>query len=417
MTRPFRGRLKRDLGAVAAGQIAFALGQWAVGAVLAKMAGVEAMAGFGLALAISSPIYFLTNMSLRSAVARDAAGAFAFADYWRARLIATGLAALAMAVAAFAIGFGRGGDIAAAILLYAAVRTVDAVFDLVYGAKQRDGDARQVAVSLTLRGLTAPTACAVGLLLSDGALWGAFAAMAVVLGALLAVSEWRAVARLRTEEPWRRGGRAVIAHAWPLGIGAACIALETAIPRYVIEARMPGDALGYFTALFLFFLAPIVVANGFGSGATPHLGRAFAAGDRARFMRLTAGLVAFAAAMGGSGMAVAHVAGKEALALLYTDAYAAYSDVLILIMAAAGMRAVGSLLQTALVAAGRFKSHMAVHGGLALLSLAIAPPLIDAYGLAGGAWTLIAIGAAHSTAMTVLLAVTIRRFPAGTAAR
>lgn len=414
---PFRGRFKRDMIAVATGQVAYALGQWAVGASLAKMAGIEAMATYGLALAISSPIYFLTNMSLRTAVARDAGRAYSFSDYLRARMIDTGVALLAMTLAAFAISMDRGGAAAIAVMLFAFTRAIDVVFDLIYGAKQRNGDALAVGLSLVMRGLLAPTACVIGLHLTGGALWSAFAAMALVLGAALLATEWGPVVAARAAEPTKRGGVAVIRHAWPLGVGAACIALETAIPRYMIEAKMAPDALGYFTALFLFFLAPIVAANAFGSGATPYLGRTFAAGDRGRFVKLAAGLVAFAVLMGCGGMAAAQIFGEWALSTLYTPAYAKYADVLILIMAAASLRAAGSLLQTALVAAGRFKSHMAVHAGLALLALATAPGLIDAYGLAGAAWTLILVGAAHATAMTALLAFVVSRMPAEKAAR
>lgn len=414
---PFRGGLRRDMGAVAAGQVAYALGQWGVGAALAKLAGVEALATYGLALAISSPIYFLTNMALRTAVARDAARAYSFGDYLRARLIDTAIAAVAMTIAAALIGMDRGTAATLAVLLFAGVRSVDAVFDLIYGAKQRNGDALAVGLSLMARGLLTPAACVAGLLLSDGALWAAFAAMLAMLICLLALTEWRPIRNFRLAEPTRRGGFAVIKHAWPLGVGAACIALETAIPRYVIEARMPPDSLGYFTALFLFFLAPIVAANAFGSGATPYLGRAFAAGDRRRFATLAGRLVAFAAMLGLGAMGFVWLWGAPALAILYTPAYAQYADVLMLIMAAAGLRATASLLQTALVAAGRFKSHMGVHAGLALLALALAPSLIDDLGLAGAAWTLIAVGAVHTTAMAALLGYALTRFPAGTAAR
>jgi len=165
---------------------------------------------------------------------------------------------------------------------------------------------------------------------------------------------------------------------------------------------MAPAALGYFTGVFLFFQAAVFVANALGSAVTPHLGRAHAAEDGARFRRLTLRLVAIGAVLGLAGVAVAAVLGEWALALLCTPEYAAYGGLLTLAMAAAGLRLVASFLQIALIAAGRFKAHLAVHAVLAAAACAAAPPLVGAYGLEGGAYTLILVGVVQLALLGVL---------------
>ncbi len=398
-----RGGLRRDIAAISIGHGLFALGQWVIGAALAKLAGVEAMAAFGLALAVSNPIYFLANMALRTALARDAAGEFALADYVRARIASTAAAFVAMAAAALTVGLERGADGAAALLLFACVKSADAGFDLIYGQRQRDGEAAKVTVSLAFRSTLGPAAVVAGLLLTDGALWAGLAAWAAAATLLFLALEAPGLVR-RVRGTGGAGAMAVVARAWPLGVGAALASLETAIPRYAIEWLMPPEALGYFTAVFMFFAAAQIVASAFGSAATPHLGRAHAAGDRRRFRRMVVLLCLFGAGLGAVGVAVAWALGGWALGVIYTPAYSAYADVLTLTMVGAGLRFVASFLQFALVAAGRFKTHMAIHAGLAAMAAGAAPPLAAAYGLAGAALALIIVGIAQVVVLAGLLA-------------
>mgnify|MGYP006878990101 CR=1 FL=1 len=383
------GKLSGDMLAIGAGHSVFAFGQWMIGVAIAKLAGVEAMAAFGFALMISAPIYFLTGMGLRTALARDAAGALPFSDYWQARIAGAVAAALLMALAGFTVAAGRGFDGTAALLAFALVKSADAGFDLIYGLRQRDGQARAVWHSLLRRGLLGPAACAAALAATGGELWAGLSAWAGAACILLLWQDAPAARAARRREPARTGALGVFKSCWPLGVGAAVASLETAIPRYVIEWRMEPDALGYFTGLFLFFQAIILVGNAFGSAATPHLGRAHAAGDFKRFNRLLLGLLALAVLIGGGGVAVAALIGPWLLGIVYTPAYSAYADIFTLIMAAAALRLVASFLQFAIIAAGRFKAHMGVHLTIATIALAIAPALVGAHGLAGAAYVLI----------------------------
>lgn len=385
--------LRRDLIFITLGHGLFALGQWAIGSAIAKLAGLEAMAVFGLTLAIANPIYFLANMALRAALASDAGQDFTFGDYWRARVAGTVVAALAMGAAAMLTGAAQGLDAASALLLFALIKSADGLFDILYGARQRDGSTRSIAISLALRALLGPVACILGLVAGDGQLWAGLAGWGIAAIAMFLAGEARGVrARLETG-PALNGARAVIAATWPLGVGAALAALETAIPRYMIEWRMEPGALGYFTGVFFFFQASLVVANAFGSAASAHLGRAHAAGDSQGFLRLAGLLALLGAGLGVAGVIFAALLGPWALRIIYTPDYAAYASVLTLTMVAAGLRFTASFLQFALVAAKRFKAHMGLHMALAVTSAVAAPPLVTRYGMEGAAMTLIVVGA------------------------
>jgi O-antigen/teichoic acid export membrane protein len=406
MTGRVDSGLKRDLIFISLGHGVFALGQWAIVSAIAKVAGLEAMAVFGLTLAIANPIYFLANMALRVAFASDAGRDFTFGDYWLARVAGLLAAAFAMGVAALLTVGAHGIDGASALLLFALIKSADGLFDLLYGARQREGSTMAIAISLLLRALLAPAACLAGLIFSDGALWAGLAGWCLAAVALFLLREAAGVrARLRAE-PAAAGARAVIAKAWPLGVGAALASLETAIPRYVIEWEMEPGALGYFTGVFFFFQASVVVSNAFGSAASAHLGRAHAADDRRGFLKLTGMLALLGAGLGVCGVVFAIVLGPWALAVIYTPDYAAYGTVLTLTMAAAGLRFIASFLQYALVAAKRFKTHMLLHMVLATTAAIVAPPLVIWHGMEGAALSLIAVGGVQ---VGLLIWLTARR--------
>ena len=318
-------------------------------------------------------------------------------------------AAAVMTAAALAVGQSRGFDGVTAILLFAAMRSIDCIFDLAYGLHQRAGASHRVAQSLAVRGLLAPLACVLGILASDGALWAGLAGWAAALTLLFLIAELKQFRGRLTAEPPRLGGGAVIRRAWPLGVGGACAALEMAIPRYFVEWRLEPEALGYFTAVFLISLAPVVAATAFGNAALPHLGRAFAAGDKRGFIGLALRLAALGGGLGLSAVVATAVIGGPMLEAIYTSAYRPYADLFVVAVAAAAFRAVAALLQFAMIALGWFKTHMAVHGGLAPVAALVAWPLIGAYGLYGAALSLLAIAVLQCGLLAALFALAVNQ--------
>ncbi|MGZ0189260.1 MAG: lipopolysaccharide biosynthesis protein [Alphaproteobacteria bacterium] len=402
-----RSGVRRDVAMISLGHGLFAISQGVIAMALAKLAGLEALAAFGLALAVSNPLYFLASMGLRPAIASDASRRFAFSDCWRARLATTFVAGLLMLVAGIAIHGNQGFSGAAPFILFAGVKTVDAGFDLLYGLRQRDGQTRAVAISFAWRATLGPAALAAGLYGSGGALWAGLAGWACALVAIFVFTELGAVRRALASEPTRTEAVTVARHAWPLGLSVALAALETAIPRYVIDWRMAPGALGYFTGIFFFFQAALVVGGAFSNAAAPHFGRAYAARNSRRFNKLLILLTGTALALGCLGVVAAHMIGPWLLATIFTPDFAPYAPVLTLIAIAATLRFISSLLQFALIAAGRFKAPLKVHIFLVVIAAAASIPMIDAHGLIGAAYTLIAV----ATIQTALYIVMVKRLP------
>ncbi len=396
--------LRKDALLLTGGQVMFALSQGVIAAIIVKFAGVEALAVFGLALAISNPLYFLTGMGLRPIVAGDASSRFPFADCWRARLLTTAFAVLVMGLAGMLAGEGRGLSILAAFLLFAVVKSADAGFDLVYGWRQRQGETRAAAISMLARAALGPLAMVGGIHASGGALAGGLLAWAIAVLALLALTEARTIRAAASKEPRGAGAISVILKAWPLGLSVALAAFETAIPRYVIDWWMEPAALGFFTGVFFFFQAALVAGGALGNAASAHLGRAFAAGNARRFNMLLLRMSLLMAALSGVGVLAAVLVGGDLLSAMYTPAFAVYAPLLALLAVAATFRCIASILQFALIAAGRFRAPLQVHICLTVFTAALAIPLVTDFGLTGAGYSLIAVSAAQAFAYTIIIA-------------
>ncbi len=77
--------------------LAYAVCQWGILVVLAKVGSRELVGLFVLAMALTSPIFVSASLKLREIQATDQTGQFRFGDYLGLRLLSTVLALLVVA--------------------------------------------------------------------------------------------------------------------------------------------------------------------------------------------------------------------------------------------------------------------------------------------------------------------------------
>ena len=79
--------LSWNFGWVLSGNFAYALSQWAMLAVIARLGNASMVGIFALGLAVTAPIAMLANLQLRSILATDIANEFGFGEYLLLRLL------------------------------------------------------------------------------------------------------------------------------------------------------------------------------------------------------------------------------------------------------------------------------------------------------------------------------------------
>ena len=117
------------------GNLTYALCQFVMLSVLAKLGNASIVGQYALALAIAAPVFMLTNLQLRAVQATDARHEYAFADYFTLRTISTLLGLLLIVGIA---GVAR-YDLAtkALIILVGGAKAVETIGDVIAGHLQK----------------------------------------------------------------------------------------------------------------------------------------------------------------------------------------------------------------------------------------------------------------------------------------
>ena len=321
---------------------------------------------FSLGLAVVTPVLMFSNLNLRAVQATDARRQFRFAEYLRLRLALT-LAALAVIAVIVRFG-GYESRTAAVILALALAKAIEALSDIHYGLFQLNDRLDHTGRSMILRGLLSVTALTAGLYLMRNVFWGCMC-MAVAWVASLLLFDVRRGRRLvaGTESPveQERGGSLrqvrLMSLALPLGIVTTIASINLHMPRYFIHARMGEHELGIFSAIAYAAGTLTIVGDSLSISAVPRLSRLYAGGRLAEYRSLLLRLTAIGCAVGLAGLAITHGIGARLLTLFYNADYAAHSRIFTVLVAAAALHFVASILTCGITSARCFRIQVPLY--------------------------------------------------------
>jgi O-antigen/teichoic acid export membrane protein len=155
------------------------------------------------------------------------------------------------------------------------------------------------------------------------------------------------------------------------------------------------------------------MANAVAHSASASMARGFAAAERRKVVVLYGKLGVMGLLLGAGGVFAVMIMGREILTFLYTEAYADYADVLVLVMVAAAIRHLGSVWQLGIVAARRFRLHLMQYIGNISVTAVASVLLIGPYGVAGAAYVLIVVALFNLAVVTAINAYLLRNLSHG----
>lgn len=375
-----------------AGNVVYSGCQWGMISVLAKLGSAAVVGRFALGLAITAPVFMLTNLQLRNVQATDARSEFAFSDYFTLRVAAslTGLAAICVIAAVARYDAAT----SAVILLVGVAKTIETLGDVVAGLLQKAERLDRVAISLMLRGaLSLPAFAAAFWLTRNLAL--AVSAMIAAWLAVFALYDLNQARRIMGPRgrffAFRRARlKRLAAVSAPLGIVMTLISLNTNIPRYLLEHALGPAELGIFASLAYLLVAVQLIINALGQSTVARLARAFAAGDLDRFRSILARLLLFAVLILVSGVPLARLLGRPLLTLMYRPEYGRHLSLFLILVAAAGVYAIASFLGYGMTAARCFRMQVPIMAATAGATVLCSLLLIPRLGAIGAAYALVA---------------------------
>jgi O-antigen/teichoic acid export membrane protein len=401
--------LRRNFSWIFVGNAIYAVCQWGMLVVLAKLGTPEMVGQFTLGFAVTAPVIMFTNLQLRTVQATDAKREYRFEDYLGLRLIATSLAL--GAIAAITIQTGYRWQTAIVILLIGLAKAFESISDVFQGLFQQYERMDRIAISLLFKGPLSLLVLGIGVYLSGSVIWGAMGLALVWAGVLLVYDVPNAIALLRSTFPplpvspsprlspasfnnlkprWHRPTLLkIIKLSLPLGLVMMLISLNLNIPRYFIERYLGERELGIFAAISYLMLAGQMVLSAMADSATPQLAKLYAQNDEDGFIELLLKLAAIGTFVGVGGLLFAVVAGKQFLTILYKPEYAQYLDVFMWLMIAAAINYSFAFLGYGRTAARYFSIQVPMSSLVTGASALACFWLIPSMGLKGAAIALV----------------------------
>lgn len=401
--------LVRNVASALGGNSVYALCQFGMLSGLAILTDTAAVGRYALALAVTAPVFLFAGLKLRQVQVTDAKNDFSFGEYLGQRLLASALAAIGIVALA---GFFHPDEptylVVVAVTVY---KALESVIDILYGAMQRREQLHLVARSQIWRGLS-------GLMAFIAVVaWTKRVELAVTALALLTLIQlFSSIARVRrlgvrTRPTFAKRALVLLTRmALPLGVAVSVSSLSVNVPRYLIQGTVGTAELGIFAALAYVLTVTGMIVNSVGQAASPRLANLFFAGELAQFRVTLRKLVLLGCLIGIAGVVGVVLFGRPVLALVFGQEYAAHTDVLIVMMAAAAVAYTTIFLGTAVNAMRHFTVQLPINiFVLAAVTLA-AWFLIPRMGIIGGALAM----AAGEVVSLLCYSVLVRRilFPA-----
>lgn len=385
--------LRRNFSWTFIGNLVYAASQWGMLVILAKLGSPEIVGQFTLGLAVTAPIFMLTNLQLRAVQATDAKKHYLFNDYLGLRLI--GVAVALLIITAIALMSKNEWETSFVIMLVGLAKAFESISDVFYGLLQQHERMDKIAVSLMIKGLLSLLLLGIGIWISGSIVWGTLG-LAVAWALLLGCYDIRNGVVLlehhsQIQPRWDK--KTLSKLAWlslPLGLVMMLISLNTNIPRYFIEIYLGKGELGIFAAIAYLMVAGTMVVNSLGESASPRLAKHFAAGENLEFRNLLLKLSGIGALLGALGITVALVGGRWILTILYQPEYGEHVNVFIWLMVASGIGYIGSFLGFGITATRAFNQFLLPYLLASAVTAISSLVLIPKYGLVGAAWGLCA---------------------------
>ncbi|UHA71962.1 lipopolysaccharide biosynthesis protein [Paenibacillus sp. 481] len=341
------------------GNVIYAACQWGMLVVLAKGGTVHDVGLFSLALAITAPIFLMSNLQLRGILATDAERTTSIGSYVGLRLGMTMIAVAASIGTALLAPIDETTFII--VLLVTVSKAAESMSDIIYGWWQQHEKMDWCSLSLMMRGVLSLVVFG-SFYQTTGSLTIALIGYATVWVLLLLVWDWPLACRLPQfglTLQWHDWGKLIVV-CWPMGAVMLLVSLQTNVPRYVIAHYFGSEAVGYFSALMYVLVVGSTVVIALGQSASPRIAQALASRERTSLIQLLRKLIAIVLVGSILLMLIGMMWGRGLLLFLYSADYAQYELLLLLLLVGATVGFIASIFGFVLTAARKFRSQLLI---------------------------------------------------------
>jgi O-antigen/teichoic acid export membrane protein len=401
--------LKRNFSWNFVGNLVYALGQWLVLVIIAKIGNPQMVGLYSLGLAFTAPILMLTNLQLRAVQATDTSNKFTFNHYFGLR-IATGIIALFFVLV---INYINNFDLNKSLIIFLVgmSKVIDSYSDVVYGQLQQRERMDFLGISRILKGII--TLFTVGMtLLITKSLLVSLLVLNITWLMIFCLYDFKSLSCfLKNKKPNFNiyKFKELIILTFPLGIMLMLGSLNTNFPRIIIEKVLGESQLGFFAALAYLIIAGNTFISAVGQAAAPRLAKYYSNKQITNFVKLLSRLLFIGFGIGLLGLIATLGFGEQILSFVYDESYSKYNNIFILLMVSGTFSFTSSFLGHAMTSMRLFKIQPYMGGFWFLISIVGSLILIPLFGLVGAAVTLIISSVIQLISQAIVVFVTIKK--------
>jgi len=384
--------LRKNFLWVFLGRAVYSASQWGILVALARLGSPVMVGRYGLALAVTAPVFAIVNLKLNALLTTDARDQYTLGSYLGLRLTSCLLALLIIMGLVFSAGYSQ--EVTLIVLAVGLAKAIESVSDLLFGQMQKCERMNHVGQSLMLKGSLTLLFMGLVIRLTGSLLWGILA-LATVWAAMLFLFDKPNTVRLLKDgqclkPSWYFPGLGSLAWmATPLGIQASLLSLTSSIPRLLLESYHGAAALGYFTPIAYILAIGNTMSYALYLAASPRLAEYYVHNRRRAFTSFLIKLVGIGIALGGGGVLASLLLGREVLTLFFGAEYADFASVLVWIMVAGCALWTRTFMIAALTTMRLLRVQMYVSMVSVGVSLVAGWLLIPDYGIMGAAWAML----------------------------
>lgn len=379
--------LKVNISWTFLGNVIYAITQWGLLISIAKFGTATMVGQFTLGLALTAPVFMLTNLQLRTIQATDIKNKYTFGDFIGLRIFTVIIFIILMVL--ITVIFKYEAETTLVILFLTIAKAFESISDIIFGLLQKNEVMKKIAISRIIKGISSLIVMTIMLKITKNlliAILGLALSWLIVL-LYIDIRFAKTYANIKPNFNINKMKMLFIL-SLPLGIAHMLGSLNTNIPRYLLEYFESVEVLGYFAAIAYLMVAGSTVILAMGHAVTPRLSKYYHNNIKL-FVRLIFKLMLLGFSIGLFGIFVAIIAGEEILSLIYSEEYAKYNNILILIIVGSTFNFTSSFLGYGITAAQCFKIQPIMNVTWIISTIGVGYSLIRTFGIEGAAYTLI----------------------------
>tara|TARA_R110002020_G_scaffold80747_3_gene201201 strand:+ start:1149 stop:2402 length:1254 start_codon:yes stop_codon:yes gene_type:complete len=345
--------LKRSLSWSAIGYGVYMLSQIAMIMIMTRLAPLEDVARYGVALSVATIVLTFTNLNLRMGNVTDTTSIHRSGVYVATRILSTSLAMVGIAILSWIFGSDlRGVEVG---LIVGVMKCAEALCDLFYSNYQKAGRMVLMARSLMLRGPIAITLFGV-VLYATGDIRIALVSQIVVWWSVLLLHELPQAARLADIRPEFDLGqiRKLVVESLPLGFAGFLAAVTINSPRLIVAQILGLSEAGIYTSVSYILQAGTAFSSSVNRTIAHRLAKSFQSGNTAAFYGLIFKTAKVMGAVGIVAILLSLLGGQTFLTLAFGPEFSDQKTLFVLLCVALAGRLLIPVLQTGLMAQRRF---------------------------------------------------------------